>query len=127
MQVFVPSAHPADRENNTVAVLRDDSGGSTGKRLESGLYIPGQSVEIANQGEVSAVSSNSSYQVGERVVFVKYAGAEIELNNVKYTLLKEKEIQGTVTQVGTPGKSPKEVEAELQAALAQFDKQVNNS
>lgn len=125
MQVFVPSAHPADRENNTVAVLRDAQ--ALEEKTEGGIYKPQQSVEIANQGEVRAVSSNSSYEVGQRIVFVKYAGAEIELNGVTYTLLKEKEIQGTVTSVGTPEKSLAENEADLQAALAQFDKQVNNS
>jgi len=125
IQKFIPSAHPPLRDNDTVLVLRDDQ--ASEKRTPGGLVIPGQSVELANQGEVRASAEGSSYQVGERVIFVKYAGATLELNGVEYILIKEKELQGRVTLVEVPDapSAPRELSpeenAKLQAALKQFE------
>ena len=123
IQKFIPSAHPPLHDNDTVLVLRDDQ--ASDKRTAGGLFIPGQSVELANQGEVRAASEASPYQVGERVVFVKYSGAAIELNGVEYLLIKEKEIQGRVVLVDTPVSSEPADEVRqnelLQAALKQFE------
>jgi hypothetical protein len=58
-------------------------------------------------------------------VFVKYSGSQITLNGIEYTLLKEKEIQGTVTgtpEIATPASLAQKSE-DLQAALAEFEKQ----
>lgn len=123
MQVFTPSSHPPDRYYDTVLVLRDAQ--EAEKQTEGGLFIPGRAVELANQGEVRAVSANSQYEVGQRIVFTKYAGSEIPLNGVDYLLLQEREIQGTVTEVAntTETIADKEESARLlQAALAQFER-----
>jgi co-chaperonin GroES (HSP10) len=99
-------------------VLRDEV---KEKKSDSGnLIIPDRAVEMANQGEVRAVSADSSYEVGQRVVFVKYSGADLELNGVTYTLLKEMEVKGTVIEVNVP-ETVKEKEDALQKALAQFE------
>lgn len=127
IQKFIPSAHPPLRDNDTVLVLRDDQ--ASEKRTPGGLVIPGQSVELANQGEVRASAEGSSYQVGERVIFVKYAGATLELNGVEYILIKEKELQGRVVLVEVPSGYTSSVpwetsadnDAKLQAALKQFE------
>jgi chaperonin GroES len=120
MQVFKPSSHPAEAENCTVLVLRDSTGE---KKSDGGIFLADQSVEIANQGEVRAVSTVSSYVTGDRVVFTKYAGSTIELNGVEYVLLKEKEIQGTVESIGDPTKSLDQQKDDLKAALAKFEEQ----
>ena len=112
MQVFSP-------RNETVLVLRDDSANDV--KTDGGLYIPNRAVELSNQGEVRAVGPNSQYEVGQRVVFTKYAGSELALNNVPYILLKEKEIQGVIYDApGTDTLVDKE--AQLQVALAQFER-----
>ena len=117
MQIFTPSSHPPERNYDVIMVLRDEV---KEKKSDSGnLIIPDRAVEMANQGEVRAVSADSSYEVGQRVVFVKYSGADLELNGVTYTLLKEMEVKGTVIEVNVP-ETVKEKEDALQKALAQF-------
>jgi chaperonin GroES len=120
VQVFTPATHPKEFENNTVLVIRDADGG---EKTEGGLYKPQQAIEIANQAEIRAVAADSRYKVGDRIVFVKYSGSQITLNGIEYTLIKEKEIQGTVTgesEIVTPT-SLKEKSEDLQAALAAFE------
>src|SRR5271170_3751928 len=111
MQIFSP-------KNQTVLALRDDSANDV--QTEGGLFIPNRAVELSNQGEVRAAEKDSPYAVGDRVVFTKYAGSEIELNGVPYLLLKEKEIQGTITTVNV-AETIAEKNDQLQKALAQFE------
>ena len=118
MQIFTPSKHNERDDNNTVLVLRDEI---KEKKIGS-LYVADRAVELASQGEVRASVAGSQYEPGDRIVFVKYAGAEIELNGVDYLLLKEKEIQGTVREIAsatdaTPQTSD-DVNAAAQEALA---------
>ena len=119
MQIFTPSKHNERDDNNTVLVLRDEI---KEKKTDGGLYYADRAVELASQGEVRASVEGSQYEPGDRIVFVKYAGAEIELNGVDYLLLKEKEIQGTVREIAsatdaTPQTSD-DVNAAAQEALA---------
>lgn len=112
MQVFTPA-------NETIMVLRDETPGE--KKTDGGLFIPGRAVELSNQGEVRAVNPTSQYAVGDRIVFTKYAGSEIELNGVTYLLLKEKEIQGTIKEIASSTDVKPENPAELAAAIAAFE------
>jgi chaperonin GroES len=123
VQVFTPATHPKEFENNTVLVIRDADGGD---KTEGGLYKPQQAIEIANQAEIRAVAEDSRYKVGDRIVFVKYAGSQITLNGIEYTLLKEKEIQGTVTGTSeiVNTASLQGQKEDLQAALAQFEAEI---
>src|ERR1700690_2043881 len=117
MQVFTPSRHSAETDNNTVLVLRDEV---KEKKIGS-LYVADQSIEVANQGEIRASVDGSQYEPGQRIVFVKYSGALIELNGIEYILLKEKEIQGTIREVASPSdakpQTPDDVNAAAQEAL----------
>ena len=122
--------------NKCIMVLRDE--GAEDKKTEGGLFIPGRAVVLANQGEVRAVPPDSQYEVGQRVVFTKYAGSEFTLNGVLYILLPEKDIQGTVDDIGVPNRIDEamdyiesapikeDVEAEVQKALEQLAKQAEN-
>jgi len=114
MLVFTPSSHPPDKYYDVVLVLRD---AVKEKKSDGGIIYADRAVELASQGEVRAVSKNSDYEVGQRIVFTKYAGSELELNGVEYILLQEREIQGTVIET-----SVAEQEAKLQAALAHFER-----
>ena len=117
MEIFTPSAHPPQNDNDTVLVLRDEV---KDKVSEGGIIFSDRAVELANQGEVRAASPNSSYVVGERIVFTKYSGSEIELNGTVYILLREREIQGRIRTVNV-AETVKEKEDQLQKALAQFE------
>ena len=121
-------------KNKCVMVLRDD----TKEKKVGSLYMADRSVELANEGEVRAAMDDGQYQVGDRVIFTKYAGSEFELNGVSYILLPEKDIQGTVTEHEVPDAEAKQylpqevpvadpnVEAEVQKALALLATQAEN-
>jgi co-chaperonin GroES (HSP10) len=117
MQIFKPSSHPPIHDFDVILVLRDEEKQTVGESL---IVVPDRAKELASTGEVRAVSDNSSYVVGEKVVFTKYAGGDLELNGVTYTLLKEKEIAGRIKEVNV-GETAKEREEKLQKALAQFE------
>lgn len=115
--------------NKKVLVLRDDNAGD--KVTSGGLYIPNRAVELANEGEVRASCPESEYNAGDRVVFTKYAGSDIDLNGTLYTLLKEDEIQGVITEVEVSAEFPQAVPqpglSEIaQKALAQLASQAEN-
>lgn len=126
MQAFTPAKHSAATDNDTLLILRDSE---DLEKTDGGLYKPQRAVEIANQGEVRASAEGSQYNAGDRIVFVKYAGAVIELNGIEYVLLKEKEVQGIVRTIDMPSdakpQTSEDVNAAAQAALAQLEKQAN--
>lgn len=123
MQLFKPAKHDPTTDNDTLLVLRDDN---VNKKVGS-LYIADRAVELANTGTVSASADGSRYIAGDKVVFVKYAGAEIELNGITYVLLKEKEVQGTIRIVDSPTdikpQTQADVDVVVQEALAKLSAQ----
>ena len=72
----------------------------------SGLYLPEGSKEKPIQGEVIAIGpgrrldngnrAQPSVAAGDRVVYGKYAGTEVELKGEKQLILRETEILGVV-------------------------------
>ena len=73
---------------------------------ESGLYLPEASKERPIQGEVVAMGpgrlldngkrAELSIKKGDRVVYGKYAGTEVEVKGVKHLILRETELLGVV-------------------------------
>ena len=76
------------------------------ERTASGIYLPEGAKEKPMTGKVIAVGPGKLSDKGERtavcvkkgdtVVFGKYAGTEVELDDDKYTILKENEILAVV-------------------------------
>lgn len=72
----------------------------------SGLYLPESAKEKPIQGDVISVgpgrrldNGNRAKPVvskGDRVVFGKYAGTEVEIKGVKHLILRESELLGVV-------------------------------
>ncbi len=63
------------------------------QKTESGIIIPDTAKEKPQQGKVIAVGDDvESIKEGDRVVFEKYAGNEIKLEDKKYVILKEDEV-----------------------------------
>ena len=70
--------------------------------LSSGIVIPDTAREKPNQGEVVAVGPGRRDEdgklvpmevaVGERVLYAKYTGQEIKVENEEYIVLKETDI-----------------------------------
>jgi len=75
-------------------------------KTASGLYLPEGSKEKPIQGEVVATGPGKllengkraqlSVKKGDRVVYGKYAGSEVEIKGVKHLILRESELLGVV-------------------------------
>ena len=76
------------------------------QRTKGGLIIPDTAKEKPMQGEVLAVGPGArnekgelapmSVQAGDRVLFGKWSGTEVKLNDRKYTLVREDDILGVL-------------------------------
>lgn len=81
---------------NNILVLPDDPT----KKTAAGIIIPSQAHQIPNQGKVHAVGIDvsKSIQLSNTVIYGKYAGTEIELEDEgekkKFLILSEKDIYG---------------------------------
>ncbi len=75
-------------------------------KTASGLYLPESAKEKPIQGEVVAIGPGRRLDngarakpvvaKGDRVVFGKYAGTEVEVKGVKHLILRESELLGVV-------------------------------
>lgn len=68
---------------------------------KSGIVLPGQSKEKPQQAEVVAVGPGGMVEgkeitmhvsVGDQVIYSKYAGTEVELDDVEYIILRQSDI-----------------------------------
>ena len=61
---------------------------------KSGILLPGQTKEKPQQAEVVAVGPKVEdiVAVGDKVIYAKYAGTEVELDGVNYLVMKQEEI-----------------------------------
>lgn len=74
--------------------------------MRGGLYIPDSAKEKPQQAEVVAVGAGRILDSGERVapdvkagdkiLFGKYSGAEVKIENEEYLILREDEILGVL-------------------------------
>ncbi len=65
------------------------------QKTESGIIIPDTAKEKPQQGVVIEVGEDvEKVQKGDVVVYEKYAGNEIKIDDKKYVILKEDEILG---------------------------------
>ncbi len=68
---------------------------------KSGIVLPGQAKEKPQQAEVIAVGPGAEVdgkivpmqvKVGQKVVYSKYVGSEVKLDDVEYTIVKQADI-----------------------------------
>ena len=68
---------------------------------KSGIVLPGQNKEKPQQAEVIAVGPGGMVEgkeikmevkVGDQVIYAKYAGTEVKLDDVEYIILKQSDI-----------------------------------
>jgi chaperonin GroES len=73
---------------------------------KSGIVLPDTAKEKPQEGEVLAVGPGKvldngkrtqlEVQVGQRVLFAKYAGTEVKVDNEEYLILRESDVMGIV-------------------------------
>lgn len=75
------------------------------EKTASGIFLPDNAKEKPQEGEVIAVGPGRTedgkrvvldVQVGDRVIFSKYAGTEIKVNNEEVLILRESDILAIV-------------------------------
>lgn len=77
------------------------------EKTKSGLYVPDTAQEKPQEGKVIAVGSGrtlsggkvvpSLVKAGDRIIFSKYSGSEIKLEDKEYVFLSEDDILAIVT------------------------------
>jgi len=78
--------------------------------VQGGIIIPDTAKEKSQEGEVIAVGAGKMLEngsvaalevkAGDRILFGKYSGTEIKLEDQDYLILREDEIVGILTHAG---------------------------
>ena len=72
---------------------------------KSGIVLPGHAKEKPQQAEVIAVGPGGvvdgkeitmQVKVGDKVIYSKYSGTEVELDNEKYVVVKQNDILAVI-------------------------------
>ena len=85
--------------------------------MQGGLYIPDSAKEKPQEGEVVAVGEGKyredgtrqplDVKAGDRVLFGKYSGSEIKLDNEELLIMREDEILGIIQRAAAGKKGGK--------------------
>jgi len=68
-----------------------------GEKTAGGLYIPDTAKEKPQKGLVEAVGSEvKDVKVGDTILFDKYSGSKVTIDNNEYLIVKEEDILGIV-------------------------------
>ncbi|SET11346.1 co-chaperone GroES [Anaerobranca gottschalkii] len=78
------------------------------QKTASGIVIPDKAKERPQEGEVIAVGSGKvldngtkvelEVKVGDRVIFSKYAGTEVKIDNEEHLILSERDILAVINK-----------------------------
>ena len=64
---------------------------------KSGIVLPGQSKEKPQQAEVIAVGPGTEeVKKGDQVIYSKYSGTDVKLDNTEYIIVKQSDILAIV-------------------------------
>lgn len=64
------------------------------EKTKGGIYIPQTAQEKTQQGIVEEIgdSENIKVKVGQKVIYDKYAGTQIKIDDIEYLILKNDDI-----------------------------------
>ncbi len=83
---------------------------------KSGIVIPGQNKEKPQQAEVLAVGPGiladgkevkMEVKVGDQVIYSKYSGTEVKLDDVEYIIVKQADVLAVIEDKKAPAKKSK--------------------
>ena len=67
------------------------------ERTAGGIYIPESAKEKPQKGIIEAVGSEvKEIKVGDVILFDKYSGSKVNIDNNEYLIIKEEDILGIV-------------------------------
>jgi len=76
------------------------------RKTASGIVIPDNAAEKPDQGEVIAIGNGKiledgktrplDVKVGDRILFGKYSGTTVKIENIEYLVMREDDIMGIV-------------------------------
>ncbi len=76
------------------------------EKTAAGIYIPDSAKEKPVRGKVIAIGTGKSLdngesrpldvKVGDSVLFGKYAGTEVKLDEIEYLVMREEDIMGVI-------------------------------
>ncbi|MFG3596093.1 co-chaperone GroES [Bradyrhizobium sp. RDI18] len=85
------------------------------EKTAGGIIIPDTAKEKPQQGEVVAVGPGGrdeagklvpiDLQVGDRVLFGKWSGTEVKIDDTEYLIMKENDIMGVLVESGASRKA----------------------
>ena len=68
------------------------------EKTAGGLYIPDSAKEKPHSGKVEAVGDEAkSVKVGDKILFDKYSGSKINIDNKDFLIIKEEDILGILS------------------------------
>lgn len=75
------------------------------EKTKSGIVLPGQSQEKPQEAEVIAVGPGGmidgkevkmEVKVGDKILYSKYAGSEVKMENIDYIIVKQSDVLAIV-------------------------------
>lgn len=67
------------------------------EKTKSGIYIPEQAKEKQQKGTVISVGGQvREIKPGDKILFGKYSGSEVEVNGVLYLIFREDDVLGVL-------------------------------
>ncbi len=67
------------------------------EKTAGGLYIPDTAKEKPQSGQVEAIGSDvKSLKVGDKILFDRYSGSKINIDNTEYLIVKEEDVLGVL-------------------------------
>ena len=68
------------------------------EKTAGGLYIPDSAKEKPQSGKVEAVGEEvKQLKVGDKILFDRYSGSKISIDNVEYLIVKEEDVLGVLS------------------------------
>ncbi|HKN19537.1 MAG: co-chaperone GroES [Dissulfurispiraceae bacterium] len=67
------------------------------EKTAGGIYVPDVAKEKPQKGTVEAVGSEvKEVKAGNQVLFDKYSGSKIKIDNLEYLIVKEEDLLGII-------------------------------
>jgi len=68
------------------------------EKTAGGLYIPDSAKEKPQSGKVEAVGDDvKSLKIGDKILFDRYSGSKINIDNVDHLIIKEEDVLGILS------------------------------